>query len=48
VLTNAGRDTLRDATQASDEAERRFLAPLSESAAKQLKGSLRKVIQKDP
>ena len=39
---------LRDATQASDEAERRFLAPLSESAAKQLKGSLRKVIQKDP
>jgi DNA-binding MarR family transcriptional regulator len=48
VLTKAGRDTLRDATQASDDAERRFLAPLSESAAKQLKGSLRKVIQKDP
>jgi DNA-binding MarR family transcriptional regulator len=48
VLTKAGRDTLRDATQASDEAERRFLAPLAESAARQLKGSLRKVIQKDP
>jgi DNA-binding MarR family transcriptional regulator len=48
VLTKAGQDTLRDATRASDEAERRFLAPLAESAAKQLKGSLRKVIQKDP
>jgi DNA-binding MarR family transcriptional regulator len=48
VLTKAGRDTLRDATRASDEAERRFLAPLGESAAQQLKGSLRKVIQKDP
>ena len=48
VLTTAGQDTLRDASRASDEAERRFLAPLAESAAKQLKGSLRKVIQKDP
>lgn len=48
VLTKAGRDTLRDASQASDEAERRFLAPLAESAAQQLKRSLRKVIQKDP
>jgi DNA-binding MarR family transcriptional regulator len=48
VLTRAGRETLRDATRASDEAEHRFLAPLTESAAKQLKGSLRKVIETDP
>lgn len=40
-LTAPGRDTLRDATQASDEAERRFLAPLTEPAARQLKDALR-------
>jgi DNA-binding MarR family transcriptional regulator len=39
-LTPAGRVTLRDATQASDEAERRFLAPLTSSASQQLKDAL--------
>lgn len=39
-LTPAGRDTLSSATRASDDAERQFLAPLSESAAQQLKDAL--------
>jgi DNA-binding MarR family transcriptional regulator len=47
VLTAAGDDMLRDATRASDEAERRFLAPLTRPAAEQLKRALNQVIQKD-
>lgn len=39
-LTAAGRGILRDATQAGDDAERRFLAPLTEPAAQQLKDAL--------
>ncbi|MGH3382662.1 MAG: MarR family winged helix-turn-helix transcriptional regulator [Actinoallomurus sp.] len=40
-LTEAGRDTLSRATEASDEAERRFLASLTPSAAEQLRETLR-------
>lgn len=43
-LTAPGRDTLRDATQAGDDAERRFLAPLTEPAAQQLKDALRALL----
>ena len=39
-LTPAGHDTLSKATRASDDAERQFLAPLSASAARQLKDAL--------
>jgi DNA-binding MarR family transcriptional regulator len=43
-LTDAGRDTLRGATDAAGQAEREFLAPLAESAAQQLRGGLRALI----
>jgi DNA-binding MarR family transcriptional regulator len=43
-LTAPGRDTLRDATWAGDDAERRFLAPLTEPAARQLKDALRTLL----
>lgn len=43
-LTAPGRDTLRDATRAGDDAERRFLAPLTEPAAQQLKEALRTLL----
>jgi DNA-binding MarR family transcriptional regulator len=43
-LTAPGRDTLRDATQAGDDAERRFLTPLTEPAAQQLKDALLKLL----
>ena len=46
-LTEAGRRTLRGARQAGDDAERRFLAPLNEPAARHLKDALRAVIQPD-
>jgi DNA-binding MarR family transcriptional regulator len=46
-LTATGRDTLRDATQAGDDAERQFLAPLTERAAQQLKDALHTLIQRD-
>jgi DNA-binding MarR family transcriptional regulator len=39
-LTPAGRATLTDATLASDDAERRFLAPLASPAIEQLKDAL--------
>jgi DNA-binding MarR family transcriptional regulator len=39
-LTAVGRETLDRATEAGDEAERRFLAPLSGPAARQLRESL--------
>jgi DNA-binding MarR family transcriptional regulator len=44
ALTADGRDMLRRATKASDEAERRFLAPLSRTAAEQLRRALRQVV----
>jgi DNA-binding MarR family transcriptional regulator len=44
VLTAHGRDVLRRATWASDEAERRFLAPLSRTAGEQLRRALRQVV----
>ena len=47
VLTATGRGVLRDATRAGDEAERRFLAPLTGPAADQLRRSLQKVIRAD-
>jgi DNA-binding MarR family transcriptional regulator len=47
VLTATGQSVLRDATRASDEAERRFLAPLSAAAAGQLRRSLQSVIRAD-
>ena len=40
-LTEHGRDTLRLATEASDDAERRFLASLTPAAAGQLRDALR-------
>jgi DNA-binding MarR family transcriptional regulator len=39
-LTEVGHDTLRRAKRAGDEAERRFLAPLGEPAARQLRDAL--------
>jgi DNA-binding MarR family transcriptional regulator len=44
-LTAAGRDTLRRASRARDDAERRFLAPLTPQTAKQLKDALRTLLQ---
>lgn len=46
-LTAAGRETMRGARRAGDEAERRFLAPLSEPVAAQLKTALLTVIRSE-
>jgi DNA-binding MarR family transcriptional regulator len=43
-LTDAGRSTLRGATDAADQAERDFLAPLTEPAARQLRAGLQTLI----
>jgi DNA-binding MarR family transcriptional regulator len=43
-LTEAGQDALRRATEASDEAERKFLAPLSSEAARHLRHSLKTIV----
>jgi len=43
-LTDAGQDTLRRATEASDDAERAFLAPLSSQAAQHLRNSLQTIV----
>jgi DNA-binding MarR family transcriptional regulator len=43
ALTPAGRGTLRKAGRASDEAERRFLAPLTGDEAAQVREALRRV-----
>ena len=43
-LTDAGKDTLRLAMAASDDAERAFLAALSPQAAQQLRNSLRTIV----
>ncbi|SPT51864.1 MarR family winged helix-turn-helix transcriptional regulator [Actinomadura madurae] len=42
-LTDAGRETLRQATDANDKAEREFLAPLTPKAAEHLRNSLQKL-----
>ena len=47
-LTKAGRETMRGARAAGDEAERGFLAALSPAAATQLKESLRAVLRSEP
>jgi len=44
ALTDAGRTTLEGATRAVDEAERRFLGPLSEEAAATFRESLRLIV----
>lgn len=44
-LTAAGRETLRAAVRASDEAEQRFLAPLAATAAVQLRAALRTLVR---
>lgn len=43
-LTDAGRDTLRRATKASDDAEHAFLAPLGPQAAQHLRNSLQSIV----
>ena len=43
-LTHAGQDTLRRAAEASDEAEREFLAPLGPQATQQLRNSLQTIV----
>jgi DNA-binding MarR family transcriptional regulator len=43
-LTAAGRQTLHAATEASDAAEQRFLAPLTEPAARQLRAALQALV----
>ena len=43
-LTARGQDTRRRATQASEDAERRFLAALDDDDAKRLKEALRALI----
>jgi DNA-binding MarR family transcriptional regulator len=44
ALTPSGRDTLERASVASRDAERRFLAPLSDAEAARLRASLQKLI----
>jgi DNA-binding MarR family transcriptional regulator len=43
-LTAAGRETLAPATEAADEAERRFLGPLGEADAQRFKDVLRTLL----
>jgi len=43
ALTPAGRGTLRKAGKASDEAERRFLAPLTGDQAAEMRAALRRI-----
>lgn len=47
ALTTAGHDTLRRATRASHDAERRFLSPVTQSASENLKQTLAKLIEKE-
>jgi DNA-binding MarR family transcriptional regulator len=47
-LTEKGHDRLDQAGQAAQEAERRFLAPLSRKDAQRLKAALLAVIQPEP
>jgi DNA-binding MarR family transcriptional regulator len=41
ALTAAGGETMAGATRAADDAERRFLEPLGQAGAQQLKDALR-------
>jgi DNA-binding MarR family transcriptional regulator len=43
ALTDVGRTTVRGASRASDEAERRFLGPLSDGESAKLRETLRVV-----
>jgi DNA-binding MarR family transcriptional regulator len=43
-LTDTGRDVLRQATEASDEAERALLSPLSATAADDLRAALQQIL----
>lgn len=43
-LTDAGQDTLQHAIEATDEAERTFLAPLSSHDAEHLRNSLQTIV----
>lgn len=43
VLTETGQQTLREATRASDEAERQLLGPLDEAEAEQLRELLTRI-----
>jgi DNA-binding MarR family transcriptional regulator len=43
-LTDTGHDILRRATEASDEAEQEFLAPLGAQAARYLRSSLQTIV----
>ncbi|GAA5040757.1 DNA-binding MarR family transcriptional regulator [Thermocatellispora tengchongensis] len=43
-LTDAGKDTLRQAVKATDDAEREFLARLTPQAAEQLRNSLQTIV----
>lgn len=47
-LTAEGREVFAQATRASEEAERRFLAPLDEAAATALREALRRVVTATP
>jgi DNA-binding MarR family transcriptional regulator len=47
-LTEAGRDTVRQATRAGDQAERAFLSPLSASEAEQFRKALRALLCDPP
>lgn len=46
-LTSAGRGTVRAAKRAGEEAEQRFLAPLSQPQAARLKEALRAVLESE-
>ena len=45
-LTKAGRDLMRDATRASDQAERRLLGELDDAEAAQLRSLLRRAVSR--
>jgi DNA-binding MarR family transcriptional regulator len=47
-LTGSGRDTVRRATLASDDAEHEFLAPLGAQAAQSLRKSLHTIVTRPP
>lgn len=46
-LTSAGRTTLQRGTEATDEVEQEFLAPLSRRAADQFRSTLRTLLETD-
>jgi DNA-binding MarR family transcriptional regulator len=47
-LTPAGQQTLRKATEATEDAERRFLAPLGDAGAKRFRDALRSLVSRPP